>query len=331
MNATTTNGSTPFLRKLWAVSPEMMVSTAAHLAALVVFVVLALLDQRVVNGQIAWIKPAKFAISGAIYMTTLAWVMGHVEGHRRALRVVSRVTGFVLALEVALIAMQAGRGVISHFNNAPGFDRAVFITMGVGVLMAWLAGWTLPVLLVRQRFDDPALGSALRMGVIVSMIGATLGGVMTGPTRSQREVLSRGEQPARVGAHSVGVPDGGAGLPVVGWSQEGGDLRIAHFAGLHALQVVPLLGLWIRRRGSRRGLSGLAQRRMVRVAGGGYLGLIGVLVAQALRAEPLLAPSAVTLALFGAVAVATAIGWIVASRSRAPARETAPGAVPSAA
>ncbi|HYV43902.1 MAG TPA: hypothetical protein VFA20_03530 [Myxococcaceae bacterium] len=315
--------SKTFARKLWAVSPEMMVSTAAHLAALVVFVVLAVVDQRVVNGQVAWIKPAKFAISGAIYMTTLAWVMTHIEGHRRALKAVSWATGFVLALEVALIAMQAGRGVVSHFNTGTTFDKAVFGIMGAAVLVAWGTGWTMPVLLVRQRFADPALASALRTGVIVSMIGAGLGGLMTAPTRSQMQVMQQGGQPARTGAHAVGVPDGGRGLPLVGWSTEGGDLRIGHFFGLHALQVVPLVGLWIRRRGSRRGLSALAQRRLVRVASAGYLGFIGVLIVQALRAEPIIAPGGVTLALLGAVAAATAIGWALAGRESAATEQRA--------
>jgi len=313
------------VRKLWAVSPEMMVSTAAHLAALVAFVVLALVDQRVVNGQIAWIKPAKFAISGAIYMPTLAWVMTYIEGHRRALKVVSWVTGSMLAGEVVLIALQAGRGVISHFNTATPFDQAVFGAMGGMVMVLWVAGWAVPVLLVRQRFADPALASALRTGVIVSMIGASLGGLMLAPTRAQREVMQRGQPPARTGAHTVGVADGGKGLPVVGWSTEGGDLRIAHFAGLHALQIVPLLGLWARRRGSRRGLSAPAQRRLVRVTSAGYLGFIGVLVVQALRVEPLIAPSAVTLALFGAVAAATAIGWVLAGRESTASAEANAG------
>jgi hypothetical protein len=311
------------VRKLWAASPEMMVSTAAHLAALAVFAVLVVVDQRVVNGQLTWIKPIKFAISGAFYMTTLAWVMTYIDGHRRALKVVSWVTGGVLAGELTLIGMQAGRGVISHFNNSTPFDKAVFTAMGVMVAIAWVTGWTVPVLLRRQRFADPALGSAIRIGVVASMLGASLGGLMTVPSRPQMEVLKRGEQPARLGSHAVGVPDGGKGVAVVGWSMEGGDVRPAHFAGLHALQVIPLLGLWIRRRGSKRGVSAMAQRRQVRVAAAGYLGFIGVMVAQALSAQPIVAPSALFLALYGAVVVATVIGWVLAGRDSAASESSA--------
>ncbi len=46
-------------------------------------------------------------------------------------------------------------------------------------------------------------------------------------------------------SHTVGAADGGKGLPVVNWSRQHGDLRIAHFLGMHTLQIFPLFGYYI--------------------------------------------------------------------------------------
>src|SRR3954468_12252313 len=122
------------LRELWRTSPPL---TAVGLALLVVCAAslagLAL-DPRVITGAPAWLKPAKFAASTAIYALTLAWVLGYVANCSRFVAVVGWVAGVVVALEVRLIDFQPARGTTSHFNVGPPLDAAIFATMGIAIL-----------------------------------------------------------------------------------------------------------------------------------------------------------------------------------------------------
>jgi peptidoglycan/LPS O-acetylase OafA/YrhL len=121
-----------------------------------------------------------------------------------------------------------------------------------------------------------------------------------------------------LGAHSVGVPDGGPGLPVTRWSTEGGDLRVPHFIGLHALQVLPFAALVLERRRRR------ASARPIVALGVGWIGLTLVALAQALRAQPVLAPDALTIAAALAIVVAAAaIAIGVPGRGRASSERRA--------
>ena len=87
------------------------------------------------------------------------------------------------------------------------------------------------------------------------------------------------------GSHSVGIKDGGPGLPIVNWSTKGGDLRAAHFLGLHALQVLPITAFLISKH--RSWTIGL-KTAYVFALSGAYALLIALLYFEAIHGLPLL-------------------------------------------
>lgn len=182
-------------------------------------------------------------------------------------------------------------------------------------MVLWGANFAIAGLLLFQRFENPAFAWSLRLGLILTIIGMGLGYLMTSPTAQQLANWETGAAVTVVGAHTVGVADGGPGLPVVGWSTQGGDLRIPHFVGMHALQVVPFLGWWISR---RKRLTPSQQTALVWSASGFYLGVVALLAGQALRAQPLLHPDTLTIALFVGLSAASGIAaWLSVRLSRA--------------
>lgn len=243
------------------------------------------LDPRVITGAPAWLKPTKFAISTGIYAITLAWVMTLIPEWRRTRRVVAVVTAVVMVLEIAIIDLQAWRGTTSHFNVATPLDGALFSIMGLAIVTQTFSTVAVAVALWRQTFADRAMGWAVRFGMTLTIVGALTGGLMTQPTSAQLADARAGQPFVRSGAHTVGGPDGGPGLPLTGWSTQHGDLRVPHFVGLHAIQVLPML-VWFagatgRRRDDVRGL------RLTFATAALYGLAFILLLAQALRGVPL--------------------------------------------
>ncbi|MEU7027449.1 hypothetical protein AB0A60_12265 [Streptomyces sp. NPDC046275] len=277
-----------------------------------------LLDDRVLVGAPIWAKPFKFSLSFIAYALTLAWMLSLLPGARA--RRIGWWAGTVLTvaslIEMVLITMQVVRGTRSHFNAATPFGAAVFQLMGGTVVILWLAALVIAVLLLRARILDRATAWAVRLSSLIALAGAAVGFVMVRPTPEQ---LAQ-ENPPVTGAHSVGVPDGGPGIPLLGWSTTGGDLRIAHFFGMHALQLVPLVLLLLAAlapRAARLADDGV-RLRLVLVASGSYAAVFALVTWQALRGQPLLSPDALTLAAAGAVAALTLAGTVWALRTPAP-------------
>jgi hypothetical protein len=293
---------------MWHSSPPLTAVGILMLLVAGASLVGMLVDPRIITGVPAWLKPFKFAISTAIYSLTLAWIFGWVSGWPRLRRVVGWTTAIVFVLEVAIIDMQAWRGTTSHFNVSTTLNIVLFAVMGTAIMIQTLVSMALAVALWRQRFDDRALGWALRLGMTLTIIGALTGPLMTRPTSAQLADARAGAPMTIAGAHTVGGPDGGPGVPLTGWSREHGDLRIPHFIGLHAIQALALIAVGLRRWRRPEAI----RVKAVLASAASYASLFGLLLWQALRGQSLVAPDSIALATFAIWAAATVLvfGWI---------------------
>ncbi|MFD9033411.1 hypothetical protein ACFVZW_19995 [Streptomyces sp. NPDC059567] len=273
-----------------------------------------LFDDRILVGVPIWTKPFKFAVSFVAYCMTLAWMLTLLPRGRRVGWWAGTVLAVASAAEMVLITTQVVRGKQSHFNNETAFDAAVFQAMGLTVVVLWLAALVIAILLLRARILDRATAWAVRLGSLIALAGAAVGFLMVQPTPEQ---LAAGDDAAIVGAHSVGVPDGGPSMPVTGWSTTGGDLRIAHFFGMHALQVIPLLLLALVALAPRfaRLRDERVRLRLTLVVSGAYAGVFALVTWQALRGQALLDPDGTTLAAVGGLALVGAVATWAALRT----------------
>jgi hypothetical protein len=294
--------------RLWRASPPLTAVGTLMLVVAAASVLAMLVDPRIITGAPAWLKPFKFAISTAVYSLTLAWIFNWLSDWPRVRRVVGWTTAIVFVLEVAIIDIQAWRGTTSHFNVATTSDMVMFSVMGTAIFLQTLVSVAIAVALWRQPFADRSLGWALRLGMTLTIAGALTGPLMTRPTAEQLAGAHQGRRMTIAGAHTVGAADGGPGLPVTNWSREHGDLRVPHFIGLHALQVLALIAVGLRR--WRRPEA--VRVRALLAAAASYALLFLLLLWHALRGQSIVAPDTIALASIGIWAVVTVLvlGWI---------------------
>ncbi|NEB36737.1 hypothetical protein [Streptomyces sp. SID14515] len=272
-------------------------------------------DDRVLVGAPIWAKPFKFAVSFAAYCLTLAWMLTLLTRGRRIGRWAGHVVVLTSLVEMVIITVQVVRGKRSHFNTATAFDSALWDAMGMTVVALWAATLVIAVLLLRTRIADRAEALAVQGGLLIALAGAALGFLMAMPSEGQRAAGNL-DTAGIVGAHAVGVPDGGPSMALTGWSTTGGDLRAPHFVGMHALQLIPLLLIVLVLLAPRFApLRDAGVRlRLVRVAVAGYAALVALITWQALRGQPLIRPDGATLLAAGAVLAAVAAGTWAALR-----------------
>ncbi len=260
---------------------ELRLFVGASLALALVGLILWPFDARTVGGAPLWLKPIKFGISNAIFAASLGWYLRWLPQREDLARRAARVTVVVLTVENVLIALQAARGVRSHFNASTPFDAVVVSLMGIAITTLMIVSARVLVALCRARFEDASWKWIVRGGFALTLLGASVGGIMTQPSAAQITTLRTTYTAPVIGGHTVGAPDGGPSMPVTGWSTSHGDLRVPHFAGLHAMQLLPLAFLAL-----ARGVTSPRRRLwMARLVTLSYAAVILLLLLQALRGE----------------------------------------------
>lgn len=239
-------------------------------ALIPVFAAMALETRTYLDVNV-WMKPAKFMISLSLYMLNLALFARYLPAGMTAQRSYRMYSSFVvlcILAEMIWIGGAAAMGVGSHFNRSTPELAVLYILMGVVAISLTTASLVYGIAILRNRASALAPGLRLSIG-----LGLVLTFMLTVPVAMTMAMGS---------GHLVGTPQAGAMLPVMGWSREVGDLRIAHFFATHAMQVLPVFGLLTL--ALPRGLSVPA----VWAAAAGYVALVIATFVQALAGQPFL-------------------------------------------
>ena len=314
---------TAALRRAVAWHPPLMALAGVMAVCAVACLVGLLVDPRTILGAPAWAKPLKFSLSIGLYAATWAWLIAHLPRRRALARRLGTVVAAALLVEQALIVWAVATGTTSHFNVSDGLHVVVWGTMAVAITVMYLCTFATSLMLLALRLPTPALTVAVRAGALIALGGIGVAFLMTGPTGAQIASPT-----GIVGAHAVGVVDGGPGLAVLGWSTVGGDYRVAHFVGMHALQALPVAALLLAALGRRVPAlrSPVVQLRLVLVAAVAYAAATVLLTVQASAGQSVVHPAGAVAAagvtLGGAAAVAAAsvvVASVTASRRAAPA------------
>ncbi len=216
-------------------------ATLAHALLALACLFALLVPAASVMGVHPALKPLKFAISISLFLASMGLLLPALAVPPVFRSALAWLFAATMTVEMIPILVQALRGTTSHFNMGAPLDGAVWNLMIFAIILATLGMVCVAILAsVRPLTDShgapmtPLLAMAWRAGLWLLLLAPVSGFAMG----SQLQ-------------HSVGGADGGAGLPLLNWSVLHGDLRVAHFFALHAVQLLPVAA-WLLLLGTSR-------------------------------------------------------------------------------
>jgi hypothetical protein len=218
------------LSRLWHDAPGYTWLALFLIAAIVPLTAALVLDARLFQDDLIWLKPIKFHVALSVYVLTLAFYARFMpDGMRpRFWRIFAGIIMAAILYEVVWVGAAAALGTASHFNDTSAVWSILYALAGVGAVTLTSASLAMGLSIRKAATGlPPALHLSLWLGLGLTFV---LTVIVAGTMSSS-------------GSHFVGVPATGASVPFMGWSREVGDLRVAHFLATHALHAIPLAGL----------------------------------------------------------------------------------------
>ncbi len=143
---------------------------AACLLLAVVFILATRFTTTQVYNVNAWYKPFKFALSIAIYSWTMAWFCSYLPDFN--INFFNWSVIILLGFEIIYIAIQAGRGQLSHYNLSSPLYATLYVFMGLAASLVTVYTAYVGILFFANTFPDlPSYYLwAIRLGIIIFVI-----------------------------------------------------------------------------------------------------------------------------------------------------------------
>ncbi len=297
-------------RVLWVVGALLLATMVFHVVALAV-------TGGPVTGPVSLRKPATFAETGWLTAWSVALVLPRLRTRAWQRHVIGGTTVLFGVGETTIMAIQAWRGVPSHYNFSTPFDAALVRGGAAGTAGLFLIGVVvLLVTVVRTPDLQPSVRLGMLAGVVVFFVGCAVGFVMV----SNNSGVFQGSVGAGFGNRTAAYL--GPDLATVGPeylllrpATRGGDLVLPHAIGVHGLVLLAVPAVLL----TGTALSRARQLRLVAVAAGSVGLAMTLLLVNAFRSLPLdrLDPvSLAALAVCGAAVVVVYARLVAAWLSR---------------
>jgi len=218
-----------FLGELFRRNYLLAVFGTGNLLLFGLLLLFSLVDERTLMGISVWIKPMKFCISFTFFSWTIAWLLDYLP-QKKQVNIIAIGIVAMLGIEQVIIVGQAAMGKASHFNNSSMFDGILFSIMGFAIIINTLMILWALILFLKVKDLPKGYLWGIRFGLIIVLLASFEGYVMIAN-----------------GGHTIGAADGEEGLFFLNWARRYGDLRISHFLGLHAIQILPLFAWFLSR------------------------------------------------------------------------------------